>query len=221
MRNALKFALTMAVMACISMPLNLLAQNQVLSGTVGGRSVDAAGRGVSGERVELLIGTQVITSVTTNNFGEWSFKGVQPGDYTVRMNVRGRIAGVRVTVAAGQVVSRAMIVVPAASASLQLGMLANLLTLVPAAAASTASVAAATVQDVETVELSPALLVAILNELPAADRKAFADAVVAAIGTGTTGTAPFAQYKDEFVKIAANPAAPVVATSFTPPADVS
>lgn len=218
MRKAPIFALAVAVVACFLMPLTVLAQTQITA-AIGGRSVDAAGRGVSGERVELLLGTQVLNTVTTNGLGEWSFRGVEPGVYVVRMNVRGRIAGVRVTVAAGQVVSGTMIVVPAATASLQLGALANLLTLIPAATATTLSTVAATVQVTETTELSPAILVQILTALPAAERAAFAAAVVAAIKNEPVGAAMFAQYQQQFTQIAANPSAPL--PSFPPPVAVS
>lgn len=209
MRKALRFALTAVVVACFAMPLTLVAQNQVTANSLGGRSVDVAGRGVSGERVELLRGTEVIDSVNTNGLGEWSFRNVAPGAYVVRMNVRGRIAGVRVTVEAGQVITGTMIVVPAATASLQLGAFANLLTLVPAATATTVSTVAATVDVSKTTELSPALLVEILQALPAADRQAFAAAVVAAIKDEPVGAATFAQYQAQFTAIATNPTAPI------------
>lgn len=223
MRKALTFALTVAVAACISMPLTLLAQNQATTSALSGRSVDVAGRGVSGERVELLIGTQVVNSVTTNGLGEWSFKGVEPGVYVVRMNVRGRIAGVRVTVAAGQVVTGTMVVVPAATASLQLGAFANLLTLVPAATATTVSTVAATVQVVETTQLSPEIIVKVLNALTPTERQAFAAAVVAALqeeaADGDSGGSVFSQYQTQFTQIAANPTAPI--PTFPPPVAVS
>lgn len=220
MRKALRIALTVAMVTCFAAPLTVLAQNQVPAASVAGRSVDVAGRGMSGERVELLIDTTVVSTTTTNGVGEWSFNGVAPGVYTVRMNVRGRIAGVRVTVAAGQVISGTMVVVPAASASLQLGAIGNLLTLVPAATTAATTVTAATVQEVQTVELSPAILVKILETLPVTERQAFAEAVVAAINTQATGSAPFAQYKDEFIAVAATGTVPPP-TSFSPPTSVS
>ena len=79
MRKALKFALAVCVAACFSMPLTLLAQNQMTGGSLSGRSVNVAGSGMSGERVELLRGTDVVSTTTTNGLGEWSFRGVEPG----------------------------------------------------------------------------------------------------------------------------------------------
>jgi hypothetical protein len=220
MRKVLTFALAIAIAAIVATPLTLVAQSQATIASVAGRSVDAAGRGVSGERVELLAGTTVVSTTTTNGLGEWSFASVQPGIYTVRMNVRGRIAGVRVTVAAGQVISGTMVVVPAATASAQLGALANLLTLVPAAAAGTTAVATATVQETETVEVSPALLVAILTELTPTERQAFAAAVVAAVQNEAVGSAPFAQYAAQF-EVIANTGTVPPPSSFSPPVPVS
>lgn len=221
MRKALTFALTVAVAAGSITPLTLSAQTPALNkvaGALSGRSVNAAGQGLAGERVELVRDTTVVSSVTTNGLGEWSFRGVESGVYVVRMNVRGRIAGVRVTVAAGQVVTGTMIVVPAATASLQIGTLANLLTLLPAATATTVQTVAATVNVTKTVELNENNLRAVLQKLPEADRKAFAEAVIDAIQDKEVGSATFAQYLSEFKQIASNPA---VVPVFPPPIVIS
>jgi len=220
MRKALRFALAMVVSACFAMPLTVLAQNQVTGASLAGRSVDVAGSGMSGERVELLRGTDVVTTTTTNGLGEWSFRGVEPGVYTVRMNVRGRIAGVRVTVEAGQVVANTMIVVPAAIASTQLGSLANLLTLLPATTAATVSTVSATVDVAKTTELSPDLVVEILSKLSTEEVKAFAAAVVDAIKGEVVGAATFAQYQQQFVDMEKTGIVPPP-TAFEPPKEVS
>lgn len=218
MRKAMKFALTLAVMVSFAMPLTMLAQAQVTVGSVSGRSVDAIGRGVFAERIELVRGTQVVSTITTSGSGEWSFRGVEPGDYIVRMNVRGRIAGVRVAVGVGQAVTGTMIVVPTA-VSPQLGSLASLLSALPTAVAATTAAAASATLDVETVELNPTILVQILEALPVAERQAFAAAVVAAVESQATGTAPFAQYTEQFTAIVNSPTATI--PTFPPPVPVS
>lgn len=218
MRKALTFALTVAAVAMFAAPSTLLAQSRVATGSITGRSVDAVGRGVAGERVELLRGTQVILTTTTSGLGEWAFRVVDAGEYTVRMNVRGRMAGIRVTVSAGQAVAGSMIVVPTAVAP-QLGLVANLASLVPAMSASVAAAAASVVQDVETTELDEEILQDILEALPPADRQAFAASVVAAVQAQPTGSAaPFAQYTQQLIQIVINP---TVVPTFPPPVPVS
>lgn len=223
MRNARILTFTVALAVVLATPFTLIAQQAsfagATAGAVAGRSVDAMGRGVFGERVELLRGTDVVEAVTTNGLGEWSFRSVEPGVYVVRMNVRGRIAGVRVTVAAGQAINGTMIVVPAATASLQLGLVANLASLVPAMSATVAAAAASAVQDVETTELNETILKDILEALPEFDRQAFAASVVAALQSGQPGAAaPFQQYVTQLVQIVINPN---VVPTFPPPVPVS
>ncbi len=223
MRKVLTVALTVALATSLATPLTLLAQSAfgmaTSVGTVAGRSVDPMGRGVFGERVELVRGTQVVSTTTTNGLGEWSFRSVEPGEYILRMNVRGRIAGLRVTVAAGQAINGTMIVVPAATASLQLGLVANLASLVPAMSATVAAAAASVVQDVETTELDDEILEAILEALPVAERQAFAASVVAAINAQPNGSAaPFQQYETLLLQIVVNPS---VVPNFPPPQPVS
>lgn len=223
MRKVLTLALTVALATTLATPLTLLAQNALNAlspaGTVAGRSVDAMGRGVFGERVELVRGTQVVNTATTNGLGEWSFRGVEAGEYIIRMNVRGRIAGVRVTVANGQSIAGTMIVVPAATASKQLGLVANLASLVPAMSATVAAAAASVVQDVETTELDEEILQDILEALPPAERQAFAASVISAIQEQPAGSAaPFAQYQAQLVQIVINP---TIVPTFPPPQPVS
>lgn len=221
MRKALTLAVALALVGGFVVPAGIAAQNQLNLGMVSGKSVDVAGRGMSGERVQLLSGTDVLDTATTNGLGEWSFRSVKPGIYTVRMNVRGRIAGVRVTVGTGQTVAGTMIVVPAATASLQLGALTNLLALVPAGTAATVSTVAATIAEVETLELSPQILVDILNALPVDVRQAFAAAVVEAIEDQATGSAPFAQYQEQLEAVRDNPVLPVPPLPDPTPVNVS
>jgi len=218
MRKALTFVLTLAMAAFFATPL--AAQRQVLAGSIAGRSVNVAGSGMAGERVELLAGTTVVNTTETNGLGEWSFKNVQPGAYIVRMNVRGRIAGVRVSIETGQVVTGTMIVVPAATASTQLGVLSSLLSLAPVTAAAAAQTVSATVDSAKTTELSPKLLVEILTKLSPEERKTFAAEVVDAIKGKEVGSVTFAQYQKEFEDIAKTGTVPPVA-SFSPPTKVS
>jgi hypothetical protein len=227
MRKALTLALTVALATSLASPLTVLAQSAFKTatpaGTLAGRSVDAMGRGVIGERVELLRGTMVINSATTNGLGEWSFRGVDSGEYIVRMNVRGRIAGVRVIVANGQSVAGTMIVVPAATASKQFGALANFLTLIPAAATATAQATASVTQDVNTANLSAATVQTILASLEPADRVAFANAVIAALNDNDSdvsdAAAPFANAVTQLNEIVASQGE--VVPTFPPPTNVS
>lgn len=228
MRKALTLALTVALAASLASPLTVLAQSAFKTatpaGTLAGRSVDAMGRGVIGERVELVRGTLVVNTATTNGMGDWSFRGVEAGEYIVRMNVRGRIAGVRVTVANGQSVAGTMIVVPAATASKQFGALANLMTLVPSITTATFQAATTAIQDVDTANLSAEVVEAILTAMPTdADRLAFANAVIAALKSTNPNTAaaaaPFANALDELTTIVNTGGATV--PTFPPPANAS
>jgi hypothetical protein len=95
-------------------PAAALAQN-VQSGSVSGEVVDAGGRALPGQQVELVQAGQVVQSTTTGARGTFAFATVAPGDYIVRMRANGQTAGVRTTVQAG-VAANAMIVAPSAAA---------------------------------------------------------------------------------------------------------
>ena len=84
--------------------------------TISGETVDAAGRALVNERVELIRTSEVLRTVQSGNRGEWSFTNVEPGDYIVRTTINGQVAGARVSVVAGQMVARALIVAPSAAA---------------------------------------------------------------------------------------------------------
>lgn len=196
----------------------IIAQAQVSPASISGRAIDATGRGVGAQRVELLYGSEVVNASQTSAFGDWSFTGVKPGEYIVRMNVNGRLSGVRVSVVSGQVVSGTMIVVSTASVAPQLGALVNLLALLPAATATIAQAAVAATTETDTVELNEVILKQIIESLPPAARQAFATAVLAAIAQNTTGSSPFEQYEQQFKQIQQNPN---VVPTFPPPQGVS
>jgi Carboxypeptidase regulatory-like domain len=108
--------------------------------TISGTAVDAGGRAQINERVELVQGSDVVASTNTGSRGEWSFMNVKPGDYVVRLVVRGQIAGIHVSVTAGQTVANALIVassaaVPSANWFTDLGAVGGTLVIAAAAAA--------------------------------------------------------------------------------------
>jgi hypothetical protein len=94
-------------------PAAALAQN-IQSGSVTGELVDAGGRALPGQRVELVQAGRVMQSTTTGTRGTFTFANVAPGDYIVRMQANGQTAGVRTTVHAG-LAANAMIVAPSAA----------------------------------------------------------------------------------------------------------
>ena len=85
-------------------------------GTISGETVDAGGRALVNQRVELLRDSEVLNSTTSGSRGEWSFSNVAAGEYVVRTVINGKVAGARVSVTPGQMIARAMIVAPSASA---------------------------------------------------------------------------------------------------------
>ena len=78
--------------------------------------MDAGGRALVNQRVELLRDSEVLNSTATGSRGEWSFANVAAGDYVVRTIVNGQVAGIHVSVVSGQTTARALIVAPSAAA---------------------------------------------------------------------------------------------------------
>lgn len=217
LRKALTLALTVAIVT-LAVPSTMLAENPTLVGSVAGRAVDAAGRGVGSQRVELMQGGFVVSVGTTSAHGEWSFRDVKPGDYIVRMTINGKVAGVRVSITAGQATAGTLIVVPTSTVAPQLGSLASLvLSLGPTAATAVAATGFAQSVDTETTLVDEEVLMAILSELSPDAREAFAEAVLAIIQSNPES--PFAQYTQELEFIAQNPTQPV--PPFDPPVMVS
>ena len=106
------------VTASLGFPAAGLAQTtaNVSLTTISGETLDAGGRALSNQRVELLRDSEVLHSTMSGSRGEWSFANVAAGEYVVRTVVNGKVAGARVTVTPGQLIARAMIVAPSASA---------------------------------------------------------------------------------------------------------
>ena len=175
-------AVVMAVVVLTSLGASATwAQALMSANNLSGQALDAAGRSVAGERVELLRDSQVIAVTTTNAHGAWSFD-VAPGDYVVRVVVNGKIAGVRVSVGA-KPVTGTLVVVPAAAASPQIGTLASLVAnLAVTTAATVTTVALNVAVETETTELDPVAVITIINNLEPAEKLAFAQAVVDALG---------------------------------------
>ena len=117
MRKLLTFALVLATVA-LGAPAGLFAQSAAPSplATISGETVDAGGRALVSQRVELVRSGEVIATTTSGSRGEWSFANVAPGDYVVRATFNGQVAGVRVSMVAGQLIARAVIVAPSAAA---------------------------------------------------------------------------------------------------------
>jgi hypothetical protein len=184
MRKAMTLAL--AAVMVTSFGTFAGAESLLNASSLEGRAVDAAGRGVGSQRVELVRGTLVMSVTTTNGSGDWVFTDVAPGDYVVRMNIGGKIAGVRVSVATGHSVAGTLIVVPTAGVSAQIGavaagLLSNLASVLPTIAAATVSAGTAVGIETEAASLSPEIVQQIVNALPTTARLAFAEQVVAAL----------------------------------------
>lgn len=122
MRKLVAIALTLSTLS-LTMSSVVLAQGSVRAaaqtksaGSVSGQTVDAAGRAVAGQRVELVQLGVVVATSTTNSRGEYTFANVAAGSYVVRVVVNGTPAGIRVPVIAGAPVTGATIVLPSSVA---------------------------------------------------------------------------------------------------------
>lgn len=117
MRKLLALTLVL-VTGSLAVPAGLFAQTPAPAelATISGRAVDAGGRALVNQRVELARANEIVGSTNTGSRGEWSFTNVTPGDYVVRMVVNGQVAGIRVSVTPGQTLTSALIVAPSAAA---------------------------------------------------------------------------------------------------------
>lgn len=218
MRKALTAAIAAAVLM-FGMPLSASA-GPANTASLTGRVVDVSGRAIAGQRVELLRGTQIVSVGTTSLSGMWMFPSIAPGTYVVRMTLNGKVAGVRVTVGAGQALAGTLIVAPATAAAPQIGLVAGALggassAVVTAAAAALATATAAT-QDVVTLEPDAKKILEVLTALSPAQRQAFAEALIEAIANLPAGEdSPFATAEERQQLVAAlqevvkNPSAPI------------
>ena len=101
--------------------MGLFAQ-AVQQGSIAGEALDAGGRPLANIPVELLravagqpVGGAVQTT-TTDSRGAWTFTNLAAGDYVVRIIVNGQIAGVPVSIGAGESFGGVLIVAPSAAA---------------------------------------------------------------------------------------------------------
>lgn len=218
MRRVLTAVATAFVLAS-GMPLAASSGESGNTASLTGRAVDVSGRAVAGQRVELLRGTQIVSVDTTSLAGDWMFLSVVPGTYVVRTTVNGKVAGVRVTVRAGQALAGNLIVLPATAAAPQIGVAAGLLggassAVVTAAAAALATATAAT-QEVVTLEPDSAKIVAVLTALSPEQRQTFAQALITAIQSNPNVANQFATPAEAaalvnaLAAIVANPTAPI------------
>jgi hypothetical protein len=116
-RNLLALALVV-ITASLGAPAGVFAQVPAPAqlATISGAAMDAGGRAVINQRVELVRAGEIVGSTNTGSRGEWSFMNVTPGDYVVRVVANGQVAGIRVVVTPGQTVTNALIVAPSAAA---------------------------------------------------------------------------------------------------------
>jgi len=175
----------------------LLAASTV-TGSVEGRVVDPSGRAVAGQRIELVRDSQVVNTSVTASTGQWMFRDVPAGDYVVKVNVRGAIAGIRVSVTPGASLSGRLIVTPASAAAPQIGAVAGFLasgasSAVVSAAAVAASAATSAASNTDTVHADAAEVTAVLNTLTSDQKKVFAEELKKAVQDLPTGEGnPFA-----------------------------
>jgi hypothetical protein len=111
--------LLVGMVATLGVPLAAAqapASGRAAAGTISGEAMDAGGRPVVNQRVELVQSGVILQSTTTGPRGEWAFVGVAPGDYIVRLVVNGQVTGIRVALGPGQAVTDAVIVAPSAAA---------------------------------------------------------------------------------------------------------
>ena len=107
--------LLVAVTLSFGAPAGLLAQAAQV-GSISGEAVDAGGRGAVSQRVELVQQGVVLQSTTTRSGGAFSFSNVGPGDYVVRVMIKGVPSGIRVSLTGTNAVTNATIVMPSAAA---------------------------------------------------------------------------------------------------------
>lgn len=141
------FALALAF-ATISLGMQGMHAQTYRVSSIAGQAVDASGRGIPAQRVELVQNGTVLTSAVTGSQGDYTFANVTPGDYVVRTWVHGTVAGTRVTVARGES-ANALIVLPSSAAASpafmsSLGLLGGTLVAAGVAAAVVGTVVAVT-----------------------------------------------------------------------------
>jgi hypothetical protein len=142
LRKVVVLALILATMS-LGVPGGVFAQSvraAPQAAAISGQAVDAGGRALVNQRIDLVRDGEVVQSTTTGVRGDWSFRNVATGDYVVRTTVNDQQAGMRVSVTSGQTVANALIVAPSAAAPSAaflagLGLLGGILTGAAVAAA--------------------------------------------------------------------------------------
>ena len=129
MRTKLLALVLILMTATLGVPASASAQTQAAA--ISGQAVDAGGRALINQRVELVRDGQVVQTTTTGNRGEWTFANVAAGNYVVRIVVNGQVSGIRVPVVAGQTAANALIVAPSMAAASPALLLAPFLFLGP------------------------------------------------------------------------------------------
>jgi hypothetical protein len=206
MRKALAVMVAVLI-GVVGAPL-LAAGSSAATGSVEGRVVDATGRAVTGQRIELVRDSLVVSTSVTATTGHWMFRDVAAGDYVVRLNLRGTIAGIRVTVTPGASLNGRLIVTPASAAAPQIGAVAGFLasgasSAVVTAAAAAASVATSTVTETKTVAADATSINKVLDSLTPEQKKVFAEELKKAVANEPTGGNTFATDADKEVLITA------------------
>jgi hypothetical protein len=201
MRKALTVLMVVFV-SVVGVPLFARAT----TGSVEGRVVDASGRAVTGQRIDLVRDSVVVNTSVTASTGQWLFKEVPAGDYVVRLNIRGTVAGIHVTVTPGASVNGRLIVTPASAAAPQLGAVAGFLasgasSAVVSAAAVAASAVTSTATSTNTVQADAVAITDVLKTLTPDQRKAFAEELKAAVTQ--PGDNPFASEEQKAQLVAA------------------
>ena len=108
----------LVALSIIAMSLLFGAPSAVLAqsaGSISGEAVDAGGRGVTQQRVELVQNGHVLQTTMTVAGGAFTFANVAPGDYIVRVMINNQPAGIKVSLASGSAIANATIVTPSAA----------------------------------------------------------------------------------------------------------
>ena len=80
---------SLLIACCLSLTAaNVLAQDVLTKGTIGGTVTDAAGAAVPGATITVS-GQQVQRTATTNDSGVFKVENLEPGTYTVRVEQTG------------------------------------------------------------------------------------------------------------------------------------
>jgi hypothetical protein len=122
-----QFVTALLVLVTLAIGAPLVGADQSAAALTG-QLVDAGGRGVVGQPVDLVRDGAVVTSTVTTVNGEFMFTGVAPGSYVVRTMVNNHSAGTRIAVKAGESIPVTVVLPSLATASPVVGPLASFIT---------------------------------------------------------------------------------------------